>query len=97
MLIPARNIPRIPHITPRQNSGDGEPGNVGKGGKDIPVNDMVSSRMPRKPRSGLAMSAAQALSVARAAGIHIEVEGDDLRLEAPAPSTRPPATFAEPG
>jgi hypothetical protein len=36
------------------------------------------------------MSAAQTLSVARAAGIHIEVEGDDLRLEAPAPSTRPP-------
>jgi hypothetical protein len=39
-----------PH-SPRQNPGDGEPGNVGKGGKDIPVNDMVSSRIPRKPRS----------------------------------------------
>jgi hypothetical protein len=43
------------------------------------------------------MSAAQALSVARAAGIHIEVEGDDLRLEAPAPSTRPPTASNEPG
>ena len=31
------------------------------------------------------MSAAQALSAARAAGIHLEVEGDDLLLEAPAP------------
>ena len=43
------------------------------------------------------MSAAQALSVARAAGIHIEVEGDDLRLEAPAPSIRPPTASNEPG
>jgi hypothetical protein len=31
-----------PH-SPRQNPGDGEPGNVGKGGKDIPVNDLLSS------------------------------------------------------
>jgi hypothetical protein len=34
------------------------------------------------------MSAAQALSVARAAGIHLEVDGDDLLLEASSP---PPA------
>jgi hypothetical protein len=31
------------------------------------------------------MSAGQALRAARAAGIHLEVEGDDLLLEAPAP------------
>jgi hypothetical protein len=31
------------------------------------------------------MSAGQALRAARAAGIHLEVEGDDLVLEAPAP------------
>jgi hypothetical protein len=31
------------------------------------------------------MSAAQALSAARAAGIHLEIEGDDLLLEASAP------------
>ena len=37
-LIPAINIPRIPHI-PQQDPGDGEPGNVGKGGKDIPVDE----------------------------------------------------------
>ena len=44
------------------------------------------------------MSARQALSVARAAGIHIEVEGDDLRLEAPAPPLarqRPPLSQGE--
>ena len=37
-----KHSPHSPH-SPRQNPGDGEPGNVGKGGKDIPVNDMVSS------------------------------------------------------
>ena len=42
------------------------------------------------------MRAARALSVARAAGVHLEVEGDDLLLEARA-ATRPPATSAEPG
>jgi hypothetical protein len=47
MLIPARNIPRIPHIPPRQNPGDGEPGNVGNAGKNIPVNDVVSSNVKR--------------------------------------------------
>ena len=31
------------------------------------------------------MSASQALRAARAAGIHLEVDGDDLLLEAPAP------------
>ena len=31
------------------------------------------------------MSAGQAMRAARAAGIHLEVEGDDLLLEAPAP------------
>jgi hypothetical protein len=43
------------------------------------------------------MSAGQALRAARAAGIHLEVEGDDLLLEAPAPSTRPPTASNEPG
>jgi hypothetical protein len=31
------------------------------------------------------MSASQALRTARAAGVYLEVEGDDLLLEAPAP------------
>jgi hypothetical protein len=31
-----------PH-SPRQDPGNGEPGNEGNGGKDIPVNDLVSS------------------------------------------------------
>jgi hypothetical protein len=31
-----------PH-SPRQNPGDGEPGNVGKGGKENPVSDVASS------------------------------------------------------
>ena len=35
-----------PH-SPRQNAGDGEPGNVGKGGNDIPVNDVVSSNVKK--------------------------------------------------
>jgi hypothetical protein len=43
------------------------------------------------------MSASQALRAARAAGVHLEVEGDDLLLEAPAPSTRPPTASNEPG
>jgi len=38
------------------------------------------------------MSAAQALSAARAVGIHLEVDGDDLVLEAPAP---PPSAILE--
>ena len=38
------------------------------------------------------MSAAQALSAARAVGIHLEVDGDDLLLEAPAP---PPSAILE--
>ena len=38
------------------------------------------------------MSAAQALSAARAVGIHLEVEGDDLLLEASAP---PPTAILE--
>ena len=38
------------------------------------------------------MSAVQALGTARAAGIHIEVDGDDLLLEAPAP---PPAAVLD--
>ena len=33
-----------PH-SPRQNPGDGEVGNAGKGGKDIPINDVVSSNV----------------------------------------------------
>jgi hypothetical protein len=37
-----KHSPHSPH-SPRQNPGDGEPGNVGKGGKDIPVNDANSS------------------------------------------------------
>jgi hypothetical protein len=35
------------------------------------------------------MSAAQALSAARAVGIHLEVDGDDLLLEASAPPPAP--------
>jgi len=38
------------------------------------------------------MSAAQALSAARAVGIHLEVDGDDLLLEASAP---PPSAILE--
>jgi hypothetical protein len=38
------------------------------------------------------MSVAQALSAARAVGIHLEVDGDDLLLEAPAP---PPSAILE--
>jgi hypothetical protein len=38
------------------------------------------------------MSAAQALRAARAVGIHFEVDGDDLLLEAPAP---PPSAILE--
>ena len=38
------------------------------------------------------MSAAQALKAARAVGIHLEVDGDDLLLEAPAP---PPSAILE--
>ena len=41
-----KHSPHSPH-SPRQNPGDGEPGNVGKGGKDIPVNDVVSSNVKR--------------------------------------------------
>jgi hypothetical protein len=41
-----KHSPHSPH-SPRQNPGDGEPGNVGNGGKDIPVNDVVSSNVKR--------------------------------------------------
>jgi hypothetical protein len=57
-----KHSPHSPH-SPRQNPGDGEPGNVGKGGKDIPVNNMVSLRSPDgqvadgMPRSGRPVSA----------------------------------------
>jgi hypothetical protein len=45
----ARNIPRIPHIPRGRTPGNGEPGNEGNGGKDIAVNDLVSSNAKRTP------------------------------------------------
>jgi hypothetical protein len=41
-----RHFPHSPH-SPRRDPGDGEMGNEGKGGKDIPVNEVVSSDFKR--------------------------------------------------
>ena len=72
----------------------GEEGKEGKVFTDIPGDGMISSD-PQKSHTSLerpVMSAGQALRAARAAGIHLEVEGDDLLLEAPAP---PPTAVLE--
>jgi hypothetical protein len=44
---PARNIPRIPQIPRDRTRVTANGGNVGKGGKDIPVNDVGSSNVTR--------------------------------------------------
>src|SRR6516162_10352141 len=41
-----RHFPHSPHSSPR-DPGDGEMGNEGKGGKDIPVNEVVSSNFKK--------------------------------------------------
>ena len=41
-----KHSPHSP-LSPGQNPGDGEPGNVGKGGNIFPVNDAVSSNVKK--------------------------------------------------
>src|SRR5262249_17538486 len=85
--MPARgDIPRIPHIPRPGTPATARWGMRGKGEKISPLTRW-SRPILREPRlaGGAAMSAAQALSAARAVGIHLEVDGDDLLLEASAP------------
>jgi hypothetical protein len=47
MLIPARNIPRIPHIPRDRTRAKANRGMWGKGGERYPQNDMVLSNVKR--------------------------------------------------
>jgi len=96
MLIPARNIPRIPHIPRDRTRATAKWGMLGKGGKISCKRLGFVQRQENHTWLERAVRSA-GLRAARAAGVHIEVEGEQSAAGSACAATRAAAASNEPG
>src|SRR4029077_3822660 len=92
-LIPARNIPLIPHFPRGRPQARSIWGKRGKGGKISPLTRWSRPILREASLAGAGgYERSPGSERGSRVGIHLEVDGDDLLLEAPAP---PPSAILE--